>query len=65
MFRGAYGVLRLTPRQLRELTPGEYGDMMEARIWAVGGKEPSRELLPHEKHEKLRQLDARIQRARG
>lgn len=39
--------------------------MMEARIWAVGGKEPSRELLPHEKHEKLRQLDARIQARRG
>ena len=53
-------MLRLTPRQLRELTPGEYGDMMEARVWAVGGKESPRELLPHEKAERLAQLNARI-----
>lgn len=59
-------MLRLTPRQLRDLTPGEYGDMMEARIWALGGeKDTPREMAPEEKRDKLRQLDARIQESYG
>ncbi len=38
--------------------------MMEARVWALGGKD-SREMLPHEKADKLKQLDQRIQARRG
>lgn len=54
-------MLRLTPRQLRELTPGEYGDMMESRIWALGGNQDQapREMTPEERQDKLRQLRER------
>lgn len=40
--------------------------MMEARLWALGGKDtPPREMTPEEKALKLRQLDARIKERHG
>lgn len=33
MYRGAYGVLRLLPKDFLRLLPGEYTDLMLARAW--------------------------------
>lgn len=38
----AYGVLKLLPREVRRLTPGELMDCIAARVWVVQERERAR-----------------------
>lgn len=63
MARGAYGVLLLKPWEFGRLLPGEYCDMMEARVWVEQQRHP----VPRNREAELAKYDAVMaeRRARG
>lgn len=62
MFRGGYGVLKLLPRDLYRLTPGEYADMMTARAWVQQQRQGHDPLVGPARDAAIADFDAAVAR---
>lgn len=67
VFRGGYGVLKLQPRDLYRLLPGEYADMIAAAAWRNGAQQPRGPMDPISRKVEQAKFDAlrAERRARG
>ena len=65
MFRGAYGILKLLPRDFARMTPGEYADQMAARAWVQEQRQRAGPQSPMERQMELTKFDRLIAERRA